>query len=370
MRMWSSLGMAGVVLSVLAGPAAWGQNPYGPGVRVAQNPQGPINPGVAGPPAPVAGPAVPPASAYGPAAAPNGNPAGPRPAAGPVGQPRPPQPGQPMMPRVMMPDWVNTLTPAHLKHIDDILNFWEAKGKLVNHFECQFERWEYNPTFGPKDPNVAYTYATGAIKFEKPDKGLFKVETLGFYTPPKMPGQQPTFEPKPNEIGEHWVCDGKSIFEFLPAQQVLRETKLPPEMQGKAIANGPLPFMFGMQAAEIKQRYFLRVITPPGAKDQYWLEAWPKLAADAGNYRSVEVILSAKDFLPDAMQMTLPQGRGRAVFQFANRKVNSALPDLLPFWKANDFKPTLPSGWRKQVEDPTRAAPAPTPLGARPATQR
>ena len=37
---------------------------------------------------------------------------------------------------------------------------------------------------------------------------------------------------------------------------------MPPELQGKAIVDGPLPFLFGADAQKLKQRYYLRIITP------------------------------------------------------------------------------------------------------------
>ena len=37
------------------------------------------------------------------------------------------------------------------------------------------------------------------------------------------------------------------------------------------------------KAEEIKIRYWLQVITPSTSKGEYWLEAYPKTMADAGN---------------------------------------------------------------------------------------
>ena len=57
-----------------------------------------------------------------------------------------------------------------------------------------------------------------------------------------------------NAIGEHWVCDGTSIYEYRTEQKQLVERPIPKEMQGKAIVDGPLPFLFGAEAAKLKQR--------------------------------------------------------------------------------------------------------------------
>ena len=43
---------------------------------------------------------------------------------------------------------------------------------------------------------------------------------------------------------ERRVCDGKAIYQFDYKQKKLKEYPLPKNLQGKAITNGPLPFVF------------------------------------------------------------------------------------------------------------------------------
>jgi len=317
-----------------------------------------------------------PAAPIGPPAAAPRQPAGPNaPLGPPTGAPlRPPGPVAAPQRRaqvqILVPDWANTLPPEHLKYLDQVLTFWEAKSKQIQKFRCSFERWSYNPGgFGPADPNIPSSHSAGTIKYERPDKGLFKVDTITFYTPPRAAGQQATYEARPGEFGEHWVCDGKAIFEFRPNQKELAEIRLPPEMQGKAIANGPLPFLFGAEATELKKRYWMRVITPKGAQNQYWIEAWPKYQNDAANFKKVEVILSVTDFLPDAMQLFSPAGKERTVFQFSDRKINGSVDEVIDLFRKSFYKPDLPSGWKKTVEEVQSSGPPggqPAPLSPPP----
>ena len=74
-------------------------------------------------------------------------------------------------------------------------------------------------------------------------------------------------------------------------------------MQGKAISDGPLPFVFGAKADTLRKRYFMRIITPPGVTDQIWLESLPRYQADAANFSKVELILQARDLMPFAIQI-------------------------------------------------------------------
>ena len=171
------------------------------------------------------------------------------------------------------------LTPPQETYLNQILEYWEFKSRQVERFRCKFTRWEYDPVFGPRDPYTAKTESVGTIMYSAPDKGLFKVEKLFHFTAPQNAGEQPRYEERQGEVGEHWVCDGNNVFEYNHQQKKLIQYQLPQEMAGQAISNSPLPFIFGANAKQIKQRFWMRVITPREAQGEYWLEAYPRLVA-------------------------------------------------------------------------------------------
>ncbi|WP_161603283.1 TIGR03009 domain-containing protein [Blastopirellula marina] len=279
----------------------------------------------------------------------------------PSGQARPQRaPAPPQMPQ---PQWVAEMTPQHLKYLDEILSFWEFRSSKVQQYECQFNRWEYDSVFGP--PQDHKTLAVGELKYENPDKGSFQLTKLDEYRAPQQPGGQPTYQPVPGDFLEHWVCDGKSIFEYNAPKKQLIERQLPPEQQGKAIKHGPLPFMFGANKAEINARYWLRVTTPPGNETQYWLEAWPKYLEDSQNFHHVEIVIDQAEFLPLAIQVfdrnwnpyAQPPVHTRTAYEFKDRKTfaqgDFALNvQQLNLFRRSFYEPTLPSGWQKVVEKP------------------
>jgi TIGR03009 family protein len=241
------------------------------------------------------------------------------------------------------------------QRVDQILNFWESRSAKVKTYQCRFTRWEYDFVFGPKDPNHAKTRSYGVIKYAAPDKGMFLVETIGHFAPPERPGGQPTYPEKRVEHAEHWVCDGVSIFEFNAEKKQLIESRLPPELQGKAITDGPLPFLFGAKASQLKERYWIREMQPPpGSVNEYWLEAMPKTRRDTTNFQRVEVILDQKMFLPTGLQLFPPtydpvHNPSRTSYQFEDRKVNNLVDQVQGFM--NSFvRPRVPDGWTKHVE--------------------
>lgn len=237
------------------------------------------------------------------------------------------------------------LTPQQQSQVDWVLQHWEKQSAKTKTFRCQFTRWEYDPEAPrPKgaDPNAPVHTDMGEIRYEAPDKGMFAVE-------------------QPETRRERWVCDGESVFEYQFDRKKLVEHPLPDELKGKAIANGPLPFIFQAEAESLKRRYWLRLTTPASVQGEIWIEAYPKHQQDRANFRRAEIILDARRMQPKALQIVLPTGTMKHSYVFDEIKVN----DPFGFLQGNPFSATTPIGWRKVVERPE-----PAQVGERPAQRR
>jgi len=276
------------------------------------------------------------------------------------GQPMPQQAGQQQPVRPMQqagPQQPAPLTPEQQAALERLLAAWEARNAAVTTWSCTFHKWEYN-AWSPADgggERLAFSESSGEIKYAAPDKGLFRVKESTQWNP-----ETRRYEKRTGDTGEHWVCNGTSIYEFRHSERQLRETRLPPEMQGKAISDGPLPFVFGAKADTLKKRYFMRLITPAGVTDQIWLESLPRYQADAANFSKVELILQARDLMPFAIQVFKPGGQDRDVYQFDPR--TSLIDKGLDMFR--DFsKPVTPLGY-KFILDDVSAGPQAQPPGA------
>ncbi len=259
-----------------------------------------------------------------------------QPAAAPAGPDQPVVPQAPVLqpapaqsqgaPQTPQPPF--TLTKEEEAQLDVALQAWQQHSDRVKSFRASFVRFEYDLVFGPADKprNVD----TGSIAFGAPDKGMFSVD-------------------KPRQ--EYWICDGKAIFEYDYPKQRVTEYKLPPELQGKQITNGPLPFLFGAPASHLRHRYYLRLITPANlAGKEIWLQAVPRFQQDAANFRCAELILDATTMNPLALQVHQPGGKNRAAYKFENVVVN----DPLGWLKGDPFRAITPFGWTRVVEDPPK----------------
>lgn len=237
-----------------------------------------------------------------------------------------------------------TLTPQEEAQVDRVLNQWEQRNRDIKTFDCKFHRWIYDLVFNAPAPNqrpLPKYSEIGVIKYAAPDRGLFCVEQE------EKAGKE---VPIDDTRAEHWVSDGKSIFIFKPKEKQLVEQKLPPEIQGKSIADGPLPFVFGAEAQKLKQRYFIRLVPPPtGAKDQICLEAYPRFQQDAANWHHAQFIVTAQGMSPFALMLVQPNGKDYTTYQFSDIVVN----DKFRLFQGDPFRPSTPWGWKKIVREAT-----------------
>jgi TIGR03009 family protein len=272
----------------------------------------------------------------------------------------PQQPGQLAPPQVLIgPPF--EITDVEQQFVDQILQMWESEGAKINTYNSRFERWEYDPIFGPGN-DIPAIKSVGQLTYSKPDKGSFKIEEVHRYQP-KTPGAAPTpqdWELQKTEVGEHWVCDGKAVYEYKHDKKQLVVQPLPPNLQGKSIVDGPLPFLFGAEAEKLKQRYWIRSRQSDPAT--IWLEAYPRTQADAANYHHVEVMLQRKTMQPKAIQVHMPNNKSRAVYMFDQPTINGKLDAIFgTLFNA----PRTPFGWKRVVQDaPT--GPQVTPHAANP----
>lgn len=263
------------------------------------------------------------------------------------------------------------LNPAQQNLLDQVLLRWEKQSEKVSTFTCKFKRWEIDPTFGPEQNNYTLSEADGTIQYRAPDRGEYEVTKVI-----RWDGEKLAYLPY-SEGEEHWMCDGEAIYEWDRRNKKLKVRPLPPGMQGKAITDGPLPFIFGAKAQQLKRRYWMRDVTPAhDAGKMIWLEARPKFQQDAANFQRATVILNEKTFLPEALQIYPPgiapaagKAQANTAFRFHNPSVNNPLdivkgafstPITPPFWtrvvvEAPDGepeKPALPEGAAPQARRP------------------
>jgi TIGR03009 family protein len=291
------------------------------------------------------------------------------PAQGPVptGNVVAPQPGAATSaPAPVVPHAPFVLTEAQEKLLDNILIKWEKESAKVKTFVCKFTRYDVDPTFGPAEFNYTTSQSTGEIVYSAPDHGEYEIGKCEKWDKAKK-----SYVIDDQGI-EHWMCDGTSIYEWDHRAKQLKVTPLPAQFKGKAIADGPLPFVFGAKAEELKRRYWMRDVTPQDKiSKQIWLETHPKFQQDAANFQRATVVLDEKTFLPTALKLILPgiaaapdKETAYTALAFEAPSINNPLNKLL-----GKFSPpkVLPFGWKWVDNQPAAAPPIQAQAPAAPA---
>jgi TIGR03009 family protein len=270
--------------------------------------------------------------------------------------------GQPAQPQHLAVQPPFVLTPQEQAELDQVLAQWEKKSDSINTLECSVTRLEYDPIYGEPVKHLR-TEASADLKFAAPDKGLFRVNALQVLV---QDPQTKNWERKKSDDLEYWTCDGKSTYEVKnkPDKQII-ERPIPPQLQGKSIIEGPLPFVFGAKANMLKQRYFLRILASDPKKNQIWIEALPKTQKDAANYAKVELILNSNEMLPAGIQIYSttadpngpPKDQPRTVFTLIDPSVNS-MKAQFQSWFTDFSRPNLPF-YKHVLESPQGVGPPP-----------
>lgn len=257
----------------------------------------------------------------------------------------------------MVPEWYTKMGPKHRQFLDELLTHWQSKSSDVKRYKCEFTRFEYDTSLcNWRDPSnnqlAAAAIMQGEIRFASPDQACY--ETSAIFDFELNDKKEPDYKQRSDiSAKEKWICDGKAIHEFDFVNKKLYETKIPPEMQGKGLMNSPIPFLFGASREDILNRFWVRVTTPEGVDNEYWLEAVPKRIEDARNYKKIDLVLSRDElFLPIMLHIYAPNYNPKKnnmtsrVFEFKNRQKNSKLAKIQSFFRWF-VRPATPPGFER-----------------------
>jgi TIGR03009 family protein len=238
------------------------------------------------------------------------------------------------------------LAPAAQQQLDQVLENWQNQSQGTKTLDVNFLRFHYDAAAAPS--GVPATKAEGIIKYAAPDRGLIKVEQIVFFAG-EVAGN-PSFKAVPDRFGEHWVCNGKQLIEFDRNQKECRIQDLPPGMQGKNIISSPLPFVFNLDADQLKQRYWVRQTQAPNP-NVILLEVWPKRGEDRAQYKMVQVALEAGTYLPKALVMYAPNFDAKLApvwdhYEFQSVKRNSLTNGFKDFVTRNFIPEKPPANWK------------------------
>jgi len=148
------------------------------------------------------------------------------------------------------------------------------------------------------------------------------------------------FKKNQPQIFEKYLCTGNFLYQWSPAEKVIRRHELPPPKPGQLADDNFLSFLFGMKAEDAKTRYQITYVPAP-ANDQWYqyLRIQPKLDADKADFMEARLVLMAKTYLPRQLWFLQPT-KDEVTWDFP--RVTSPA-NLTP---AHFGTPQIPPGWK------------------------
>ncbi len=227
-----------------------------------------------------------------------------------------------------------TLDPFRSK-IDFVLVNWEKTMGSINSLVTQVQRTDVDKVFGRKD------IFEGQAKYLKTKQGSLASLHL------VKKGQPQKFE--------KFLITGTFLYQWVPQTKVIRVHDMPKPKTGNVSDENLVSFLFGMKAAQAKQRYHLTWINPPpNDKWYYYVEIRPKTKADKADFARARLVLLRSTFLP--RQLWFEDLNGSEItwdFQRVQTNVNLRVTDFA--------HPQLPNGWRFERSSQQSRNPTPPP---------
>ncbi len=148
------------------------------------------------------------------------------------------------------------------------------------------------------------------------------------------------FKKNQPQVFEKYLCTGNFLYQWSPAEKVIRRHELPPPKAGQLADDNFLSFLFGMKAEDAKARYHMTYVPAPANDKWYqYLRIQPKQAADKADFIEARLVLLSNSYLPRQLWFLQPT-KDEVTWDFP-RVLSPA--NLSP---AHFGTPQVPAGWK------------------------
>jgi TIGR03009 family protein len=238
------------------------------------------------------------------------------------------------------------LTPQEENYLDSVLKGWEKSMTELRSFATKVHRASHDKALQAQDTYGGYALFLKANV--KDDLSRARLELIK-----QVPEKKDKKNEKPADpIFEKYICTGTYLYEYVPANKVVRVHNMPQNGKGKQ-QESFLSFLFGMGAKEAKDRYEMRPVFSDKPDPHYhYIRVKPKLPQDKNDFSEARLSLLKTNFLPAQIWYLQPNGN-EITWNFTEQRIDVDIP-------LTYFQPDMPNGWTVQ-----RVQPPPAP-GAQP----
>ena len=177
--------------------------------------------------------------------------------------------------------------------LDQVLAGWEKALTSIKSLEAKCQRTTLDKVFQTKEVfsgTAKYLKGAGPGQTSRASLELFKETPQGLN----------------RNVFEKYICSGTFLYEYSPANKVIRIHDLPQPKQGQISDDNFLSFLFGMKAHEAKQRYQLTMTAPD--QHYHYIHIKPNLQQDKADFTVARLVLLRANFLPAQVWFHQPNG--------------------------------------------------------------
>ena len=236
-----------------------------------------------------------------------------------------------------------------------LLDQWAGQSTKLTSLDVAIARVDSSPAWGDDEHFVG--------------QALFKAPNLACIDFRKVEGDPKAPDRKlvPNE---RIICTGSEVWQYRSDLKQVFVFPLERDVQQRALAQGPLPFLFNFRAEDARKRYVMKLIAE--TKGSYIIAIKPLLEIDRDAFSRAQVQLDHSFLLPTRITLVSPNEKDTKDFVLSKVKPNAAVnpenfvgKELGPPWKVvrNPVDGPSPSSAAKP---PAPAAPR---VGAQPRPQ-
>ncbi len=226
--------------------------------------------------------------------------------------------------------------PAAKKAAERLLGFWEKKSQQIRTLKAEFSREDKDRTFGK------LTSYRGRAYLEAPNRAALKFWVIGKDDQGK------------SKLTEHEkiVCDGRQVFDYRYAQKQVQVYPLPQDRQGRVLDEGPLPFLFNMNAKQAMRQYtwaLRQVHVDPATKKKTLaiIQLTPrKGGVERRDFLTAYIYLDLTRFVPTKLHLVDLNGEDTKTYYFKPEAIKGNEPIDTAF-----FRGDVPNGWER-IDNP------------------
>jgi TIGR03009 family protein len=171
--------------------------------------------------------------------------------------------------------------------MEQILDLWSQRSKSVKTLGVQFTREDVVKTWDEK------TLYEGTAYLQSPSRAFLKFDKIGEDGKPKF--------------SEQIICTGERVYHFQADTKQVSIYPLAPEEKQKAMEEGPLPFLFNMDAANARTRYVMKLVQEDAKA--YLISITPIQKADQESFSLAYIILDRTALKPTKIVLYDPSNK-------------------------------------------------------------